>query len=666
MLLDAKLSKSFWAEAAMTAVYLINRIPKSKNVRSANEKWYNKEIILRDLKIFGEKVYAYIPKEKRDKLEEKSEECIFMGYTSNGYRLYNLKKTKIVIARDVIFSDNEIFDVSNSNCEEETANKNFIILMNKQESYEEDERQTEEYIFDGKISAGDVPLSYEEAVTSQNWNDWKLAMEEEYEALLENNTWHLEVLPEGKKPIKNKWVYAVKRDVNDNIVRFKARLVAKGYSQVKGIDYEETFSPVVKYTSIRMLLAIAAHNKLKITQLDAVTAFLNGKLNEVIYMEQPIHFNDGSTKYCKLDKCIYGLKQSSRVWNMTLDQVLVRFGLQRSTYDQCIYFNRGEKYILILAIYVDDILIFTNNDEIEKNLCEELSKNFKMKNLGPASSILGIRIIRNYELGTISIDQSHYIREVLRRFGMIDCNPVSTPLEPGIKISKNTEANDQMQNIPYRGAIGSLLFIAITTRTDIAFSVNLLSRYCENPNLSHWQSVKRIMRYLKGTIEMKLIYGKNDNQITGFTDADWAGDLDSRKSTSGYVFTLYGGAISWNTKRQATVALSSTESEYMSAVLGIQEAIWLKALYSEIFLERSMDIPFYVDNKGAIHLLLNNAVSSRTKHIKIKVEFIRNAVHNGEVKIEYLETKEMPADILTKSVSANIMMKHLPAIGLEY
>lgn len=212
--------------------------------------------------------------------------------------------------------------------------------------------------------------------------------------------------------------------------------MAKGFLQIKGIDYTETFSPVVKYTSIRMLLAIAAHANLRVTQLDAVTAFLNGQLNEEIYMQKPVHFEDGSTKYCKLHKSIYGLKQASRVWNIISDQVLINFGLQKSTTDQCIYFSLQDEYILILAIYVDDILIFSNNGDIEKKLCEELSSNFRMKYFGNASSILGIRIMRDEEMKTISIDQTQYIREVLERFNMINCNAVISPLEPGIKISK--------------------------------------------------------------------------------------------------------------------------------------------------------------------------------------------------------------------------------------
>lgn len=666
MLLDAKLDKSFWAEAAMTTVYLLNRIPKGRNTKSPNEKWYERPMKLRDLKIFGERAFVYVPKESRNKLEAKSEECIFVGYAPSGYRLYNNEKKKIVIARDVVFVDDKT-DEENQPAEigNEVNERDEMTLMNKQTQNEEERNERVE------LNTYDIPTTYEEAVTNHKWNEWESAMKDEFDSLMKNDTWILEEIPEGKKPIKNRWVFAVKRDVNGNIIRYKARLVAKGYSQVKGIDYTETFSPVVKYTSIRLLIAIATNLDLKVTQLDAVTAFLNGSLDEEIYMYQPLHFEDGSNKFCKLRKCIYGLKQASRVWNITLDQVIRKFGLERSTFDQCIYFSIQDEYILILAIYVDDILIFSNNEDLEKRLCDVLSKHFEMKNLGQASSILGIRILRNEKLKTISIDQTHYVKEVLRRFNMTDCNIVSSPLDPGMKISKdmcprNDDERDKMKNIPYRAAIGSLLFVAITTRPDIAFAVNLLSRYCEDPGIGHWAAVKRILRYLKGTVELKLTYGSSEENIVGYTDADWAADLDSRKSTSGYIFTLHGGAISWNAKRQPTVALSSTESEYMSAVSGIQEAIWLRGLYTEMFKTCNFVIPINVDNKGAIHILLNNAVSTRTKHIKIKVEFIKEAIHNGEVMIRYRPTTDMPADILTKIVPASTIVKYLPNIGLNY
>lgn len=637
MLMDAKLSESFWAEAANTAVYLINSIPKGKYTKSANELWNGEIIDFKQLRTFGETAMIHVPKEKRKKLDEKSEEGLFLGYEPNGYRLYNKETGKVIIAKDVVF-----LNPSTGKC-----------LAVKEVSH-----------------SATIPHTYEDAMTGPHAEKWKAAMKDEYNSLLENNTWILTELPDDKKPIKSKWVFAVKEDTNGNVIKYKARLVAKGFSQIEGIDYQETFAPVVRYSSIRMLLGIAAHFNLRIAQMDAVTAFLNGKLDEEIYMEQPLHFDDQSGRYCKLIKSIYGLKQASRVWNETLNATLTNFGLIRSEVDQCIYHKNENNNILIIAIYVDDILIFSNSEELEEKVKNALKCDFKMKDIGEASSILGVRITRDKTRNTISLDQTAYINRILSKFNMQNCKPVKSPLENGQKISKELCPKEEeiqlaMKKIPYRQAIGSLLFLAMISRPDISFAVNLLSRYCENPGPSHWGAVKRLMRYIKGTCDYKLTYGTSNENLKGFSDADWASDLDERKSTTGYIFTIFGGAISWSSKRQATVALSSTEAEFMATVATIQEAIWLKNLYSELFNE-TRTTTIFCDNKGAIQVLNNNSYSSRTKHIDIKIKFIREHLQNKNIQLDYLSTMNMPADILTKNVFGSKIIGHLPNIGVEF
>lgn len=672
LLIDSGLNKELWAEAVNTAVYLINIIPKDKNSKPPNEKWNGEITNLEKLKIFGEKAMAHIPKEKRkdNKLDERATEVIFIGYAPNGYRLYDPNKREVIIRKDVIFIRKEGEKLKKIKEENEKAlaivNEN---LQVQDETQWNDEEYFMEYTEELNHKIEMTPKTYEEAMTDKNATKWISAMEEEYRSLMVNDTWSLSQLPDGKKAVKCKWVFAIKKDQNGKPIKYKARLVAKGYSQTQGIDYQETFAPVVRYTSIRFLLALAAHRNLEITQMDAVTAFLNGKLNEEIYMEQPKHFDDQTKRYCKLIKSIYGLKQSSRVWNETLNAVLLEHGLNRSKSDQCIYYLIEKEDIIIVAIYVDDFLIFTNNGEREVNLKKTLFEKFKMKDLGKAASILGIRIIRNEISKTISIDQTSYIWELLKRFKMEDCNSVSTPLELGKKISsdmcsKTEEEHENMKNIPYREAIGSLLFLAITTRPDINFAVNLLSRYCESPGRAHWSAIKRIFRYLKGTINFKLLYGQTNEFLTGYSDSDWASDLDERRSTTGYVFIIYGGAISWCTKRQPTIALSSTEAEYMALTSTIQEGIWLKAIYKEIFAEEEK-ITIFGDNKGALQVIENNSFSSRTKHMDIKYRFIKQKMDAQEIKIKYLSTNEMPADILTKAVSASKISKHSPTMGLN-
>lgn len=347
-----------------------------------------------------------------------------------------------------------------------------------------------------------LPQTYQDAITSMQSTHWMEAMKEEYESLMENQTWTLETLPKDKKAVKSKWVFTTKENAEGEIIRFKARLVAKGYSQIEGIDFQETFAPVVRYQSIRILLSYAAHHELKISQLDAVTAFLNGRLDEEIFIEQPEGFNDETGRHCKLIKALYGLKQSPRVWNQTINKTFIEMGLSRSKLDQCIYYRITGNEILIVAIYVDDILIFSNNEKADQQVKDKLKSNYKMKDLGEASSILGIRIRRNKDLHQITIDQASYTRRILQRFGMEDSNPVSTPIELGQKYSKdmcpqNEDEREQMKKIPYRQAIGSLLFLTMITRPDISFAVNVLSRFCEEPGPTHWNGIKRILRILK-------------------------------------------------------------------------------------------------------------------------------------------------------------------------
>lgn len=284
-----------------------------------------------------------------------------------------------------------------------------------------------------------------------------------------------------------------------------------------------------------------------------------------------------------------------------------------------------------------------------------------MKFIGEASSILRIKLTRNNVDNTVSIDQSSYIRELLKRFNMGDCNAALTPLDVNQKISaemspKEENERSEMKSVPYRNEL-------MLSRPDICFPVNLLSRYVENPGKPHWGAVKRVLRYLKGTINFGITYGGNNDGIVGYSDADWASDLDQRKSTTGYLFTMCGGGISWNSKKQATVTLSSTESEYMAVVATIQEGIWLNDLYSEMFSSEELKMKIFCDNKGAIQVILNNSYSPRTKHIDIRAKSIREKVEKGNIIIEYKPTNEMPADILTKASTHSNIEKHLPVFG---
>jgi transposase InsO family protein len=476
---------------------------------------------------------------------------------------------------------------------------------------------------------------------------WRAAMIEEMDAHAANQTWTIQPLPPGRKTVKSKWVFKTKTNEAGEVVRHKARLVAKGFSQIKGIDYTETFAPVVRFTSIRCLMALAVKNRMRIHQMDAVTAFLQGELSEEIYMDQPDGFEDDTGRVCRLKKSIYGLKQAGREWNTKLDAALIRYGLNKSKMDPCIYYLKNGS--LIVAVYVDDFLIFYQEkkvlDEMKKFLCE----NFLMKDLGPAKACLGLRITQKES--SIQLDQNQYVLEILEKFGMSESKPVGTPMSMD-KLCKNKNPEKTLVGkIPYQEAIGSLLFLAQCTRPDISFAVNEVSKYNHDHDETHWMAVKRIFRYLRGTTGMKLCFTEPSATLQGFCDADWASDVDERRSCTGYVFKLSGGAISWRSKRQATIALSSTEAEYMALSEIACETIWLRQLLAEIEGKPQEETLIFCDNQSAIKLSKSEAYRPRTKHIDIRHHHIRQLIDRKVMRVQHLSTKIMIADSLTKSVT---------------
>lgn len=441
----------------------------------------------------------------------------------------------------------------------------------------------EEFAMAAAAADVDEPLTFSEAMASPEAERWKEAMDAEYQSLVDNDTWELVPLPPGRKAITSKWLFKVKQNSDGEIDRFKARLVARGFTQQEGIDYQETFSPVVKFQTIRAILAVAAAKDLELQQMDFSTAFLNGVLEEELFMAQPKGYERGGKNLvCRLKKSIYGLKQASRAWNQVVNAFFEEHGFSRSNADSCVYVKAEKDMILIIAIYVDDLILASNDLEALNNLKNLLMKNFKMKDLGELKFFLGMEISRDRQAKKIYLSQQRYLKDILRRFGMQDCKAVVTPLEDGLKLSKElplgTEKGEEepVDGI-YRSIIGSLMYAMIATRPDIAYAVGLLSRFMVNPGKRHLECAKRVLRYLRGTISLSLEFS-GDLLLKGFSDADWAGCPDERKSTSGFVFYLGNGAISWKSSRQTTVALSSTEAEYIALCTAAREGIWLRRL----------------------------------------------------------------------------------------
>lgn len=516
-----------------------------------------------------------------------------------------------------------------------------------------------------------------EAISSPEGEQWKNAMKSEYDALMKNNTWTLVDYPKNHKVVDSRWILRKKYKADGTVERYKARVVAKGFTQTPGVDFGETFSPVARIGSIRLLMAMAVELNLNVYQLDFVTAYLNGEIEEKIYMKTPteiqkiLDINEHELyegKVCLLQKALYGLKQSGRQWYKKLDEKLKQLNLSPLKSDPCIYMLKQGGKVILVAIYVDDLIIATNNEEKWIELKSELSKSFEMKDLGQLNFCLGIEFRQDPITKEITMSQRKYIQNILKKFNMENSKPVTTPLNSSIKLSKEmcpkTETEKaEAEKLPYQNLVGSLMYLAVSTRPDIAHAVSVLSQYNTNYGKEHWVAAKRVLRYLRSTESIGLHYKKSDQKLTGFADADWGANLDDRRSYTGYIFKLSNAAISWDSRKQRTVAMSSTEAEYMSLSESCKEAIHLRRFLSEIMGPQNTTT-IYNDNQGAGLLSKNPIFHNRTKHMDIRHHFVRENVMDGIIKIEYMTTNEMPADFLTKGLSTPKHDKCISKVGL--
>ncbi|RVW18166.1 Retrovirus-related Pol polyprotein from transposon TNT 1-94 [Vitis vinifera] len=440
-------------------------------------------------------------------------------------------------------------------------------------------------------------------------------MKSEMESMYSNQVWELVEPPKGVKPIGCKWIYKKKRGIDGKVQTYKARLVAKGYTQKEGIDYEETFSPVAMLKSIRILLSIAAYFDYEIWQMDVKTAFLNGSLDECIYMKQPEGFITNGQEHllCKLNRSIYGLKQASRSWNTCFDQTIKTFGFDQCHDESCVYKKWNGKKVVFLVLYVDDILLIGNCIGMLTSVKDWLSQRFDMKDLGEAAHILGIKLMRNRKKRMIGLSQALYIDTILNRFNMQGSKKGFLPFRHGIVLSKDQspktpEEIESMKAVPYASAVGSLMYAMLCTRPDICFAV-----------------------------------GMSENLVPiGYTDSDFQSDQDSRKSTSGNVFVLGGGAISWRSIKQTCVADSTMEAEYVAASEAAKEAVWLRNFLLDLGVVPSVQSPItlYCDNSGAVANSKEPRSHKRAKHIERKYHLIRDIVQRGDVVVMKIASKQ--------------------------
>jgi hypothetical protein len=511
----------------------------------------------------------------------------------------------------------------------------------------------------------DAPQTLKEAKSGADWFDWEKSIHEEFESIRTNNTAELVDLPRGKRALGSKLVFSLKKNEDGSIKRYKSRWVARGYTQQHGVDYFDTTSPVVKLASLKVVLSEAAIEDFEILQMDVTTAFLNPPIKEEVYMKQLPDFLDKQfpDKVWRLRKCIYGLKQSSRAWYADCSTKLKSLGFLPTVSDPCVFVKHtaaGKFYILL---YVDDMLVIGKDRAECLKITDDIQKIYTSKFLGDAHTFVGITINRNRRKRTIHLSQGSHLTALLKSVDMEACKPVSSPFEMSRKLSKdgcpqNEAERIEMEGIPYREVVGGLLYASCNTRPDICAAVALVSRFVSNPGMQHWQAVKRILRYIQGTKDFGItLGGTGPLVIFGYSDADWAGCLDTRKSTTGYCFFINDGCVTWQCKKQSTVGTSTTDAEYMALAAGTKELMWLRSLLRELGIPLMGPSIHYQDNTGSIELTKSNRQHERTKHIDIRHHFVKNAANDGTMLIQYCPTEEMIADIMTKALATPLFLK---------
>jgi hypothetical protein len=570
------------------------------------------------------------------------------------------------------------------------------------------------------------PLTLRDALRSKYAPEWKKAVLNEYETLLKRNTWTY--VRRDKEVQKNiidcKWVFKTKRDNTGKIEKRKARLVAKGFKQLEGIDYEETFAPVMKYKSFRLILHLMNEWGYNSNQLDQASAFVNAEMNETIYMKQPdltgitAYTHDPAEYVVKLNYSLYGTKQAARNWNKAYDSLLKRLGFTQCKSDPCVYIKKSQtNKPIIYGIFVDDAISIYHPDDLKEweNLKSEIKATYQTTDKGEVKWMLGMEITRDRARGIVKISQAQYVKELLTRFVDENASPMDCPEDVNEKLTKNDcpkNENETIDETAYRNKVGALNYL-VSTRFDIAHAVNEASRFMNNPGAKHAKAVDRILLYLKGKPDVPLIYKSTDNPkayhltinynyelvpclqkkiklltatldlemdkrqineleiaendvelcsvmqsvqhtINGYSDSNWAGDLDDRRSTTGVLIKVGNSIIAWRAKKQATVALSSTEAEYMAATETLKEMIWIKSMLTELTLQNidknNITGEIFCDNKSTIESIKNSTDNDRSKHIDIRHHFIRDEIQKSWLKIKWIDTDHQCADILTKGL----------------
>ena len=521
-----------------------------------------------------------------------------------------------------------------------------------------------------------VSPSYSEEMRGPHATEFKTAVLKEYSSLSKNGVFSAPCdLPVGFTAITTKLVLKIKEtETAEEPLKFKARLCGRGFLQTYGIDYFQTFAPVANYNSIRCFLTVLASMDFEVDCVDVITAFLHSPLKEEIYITVPEGYpiTGQKNKVLRLLKSLYGLKQAPRDWNQQLDAHLKHLGFQPLVTESCIYIGKFELKICYIIVYVDDMLIATMSRSTLANLKVKIHAKFPIEDKGPLSFFLNIHAKRDRKLRTITLFQTVKIEQLLLDMNMSDCVPTKLPADPLVCLKKEMMPTtlleiEAMQEIPYKSVLGRLQHIAITTRPDIVPAVSAVGSFSHNPGMQHWVAVQRILSYLKGTKTVGLILGGicDELQIEAYADADWAGEMEERKSRTGFVILIGSASIIWCSKLQSSTALSSTESEYLALSSTCQDVIWLRALMKEFGFNQHQPTVIYQDNQSTITIAESDKNYPAIKHVELRYHFIRQKIKSQEVRLVKKATGEMTADIFTKQLPWPAFSRHRASLGLS-
>lgn len=688
-----------WAYALQFAVYVYNRTPhKSINMKIPYELLHERPCTVNYMKRFGCLCFA-LNQSAKGKWEERGIAGFLVGCDDTCYRIidpstgkvyrtkhvdaiesktygdvYRTKRNLTILKDPPISKNDEGYDWFLTDEDENVegtlgngqqgntmfeAREAFSLLCEKYTKNSNDENDETEMYMTTTVTE-DEPLNYGEAVNSENREEWLKAIKQEFDAHVENNTWAIverNAVPSDQPILTSRWLFK-RKDAKNSVGIFKARLVIRGYADKNMYSRMEIYAPVARLTDIRFMLAVANKFSLTLYCMDVSTAFLNGRLDKKVYMEIPEGHKDvgrAKTHVCEVKRALYGLKCSARKWFERFREAMVKLNFEVYPFQACIFKWRKGQHFVILLLYVDDCLLLGNHEHKLKEVKDKLSKEFKMKDFGEPTKFVGIEIVRDMRNNVMYLHQRTLIKKILKRFNMEESRPVKTPgitNEGEGKRSNKTNSEILLENqkhIPYREAIGSLLYLASGTRPDLSYVVNTLSRKQNNYTNADWVKVKRVLRYLRGTENLGLKYTGKGNQLECYADASLGTNDEKGKSTSGLIVKLFDDIIYWRTKKQTHVALSSAESEYLAMSLACKELVCIREMCIRLLKMNIVPI-LYEDNKAAIKIATSDE-SQTLKHIvKLCYHYVRLEVSKGNVIIKWVRTDEQLADGFTKAL----------------